>query len=310
MVLQTETHEEWKCDLVTSKLTCLFHCTMSLPLSDADIEDNIESDVVRSRYHCLRDNAAQTDAASSATPTTPHTISDSKTTLINGVAFGANDIAGCGDVISETANQRTSKSDSELCTQTTTSGAKKSDSSLDLDSLTTSISSMGISNDTTATLKSASNEDDVTGAYSNSNVNGYIDDVITEPQTQNEAAASAAAATTTKSIANQTTPSAYQETSDHAPTAAILPKPVVKSKWEVRHELCVKATSTLVPRYQPVGHECSVLSCINQFTAMELLTGNNKFGCEKCTLRKHGRQQGKDGEFGASHTHTHTHTHT
>ena len=35
---------------------------------------------------------------------------------------------------------------------------------------------------------------------------------------------------------------------------------------------------------------CSVESCLNQFTAKELLSGNNKFGCTNCTKKKHGKQ--------------------
>ncbi len=60
-----------------------------------------------------------------------------------------------------------------------------------------------------------------------------------------------------------------------------------KSKSEHCLETKLKATNTLVSRYQASGHECSLLSCLNQFTSMELLTGNNKFGCEKCTNIKH-----------------------
>lgn len=35
---------------------------------------------------------------------------------------------------------------------------------------------------------------------------------------------------------------------------------------------------------EPNG-ECTLLSCLNQFTAKELMTGNNKWGCEACTKR-------------------------
>lgn len=36
--------------------------------------------------------------------------------------------------------------------------------------------------------------------------------------------------------------------------------------------------------------ECTIHSCLNQFTARELMTGNNKVGCEACTKRvNHGR---------------------
>ena len=37
------------------------------------------------------------------------------------------------------------------------------------------------------------------------------------------------------------------------------------------------------PRYKSRACECSVYSCLTQFTAPELLTGNNKWACERCT---------------------------
>lgn len=43
---------------------------------------------------------------------------------------------------------------------------------------------------------------------------------------------------------------------------------------------------------EPNG-ECTLLSCLNQFTAKELMTGNNKWGCEACTKRVN---QGKPGK--------------
>lgn len=42
-------------------------------------------------------------------------------------------------------------------------------------------------------------------------------------------------------------------------------------------------TNTITSRYQCVEGECSVQSCLNQFTACELLTGNNKVLCDVCT---------------------------
>nr|XP_012543958.2 ubiquitin carboxyl-terminal hydrolase 16 isoform X1 [Bombyx mori]XP_037874518.1 ubiquitin carboxyl-terminal hydrolase 16 isoform X1 [Bombyx mori] len=43
------------------------------------------------------------------------------------------------------------------------------------------------------------------------------------------------------------------------------------------------------PRYVCDEDECSVHSCLAQFTALELLTGNNKVGCELCTERVNGK---------------------
>lgn len=50
--------------------------------------------------------------------------------------------------------------------------------------------------------------------------------------------------------------------------------------------------SPLSPRYLCDEDECSIQSCLSQFTALELLTGNNKVGCETCTERING----KDGK--------------
>lgn len=47
--------------------------------------------------------------------------------------------------------------------------------------------------------------------------------------------------------------------------------------------------ATLAPREYTTTGVCSVQSCLNQFTAQELLTVNNKVGCEACTERKHGK---------------------
>ncbi|XP_013789773.2 ubiquitin carboxyl-terminal hydrolase 16-like isoform X1 [Limulus polyphemus] len=55
---------------------------------------------------------------------------------------------------------------------------------------------------------------------------------------------------------------------------------------KIKQEWITKSLTTLAPRYHPASHECSVMSCLNQFTAPELLTGNNKFGCDNCTRLK------------------------
>lgn len=47
-------------------------------------------------------------------------------------------------------------------------------------------------------------------------------------------------------------------------------------------------TLSLAPRYKCEDGECSVQSCMNQFTACELMTGSNKVACELCTKRHGG----------------------
>ena len=233
---------------------------------------------MKNRYTNLNGTESHGADANFESNTLPR-ISGSKMTLVSGVAFTGNGVA------LETMN-RMSKSDSELCSQVS-SGAKNSDSFVDVDSLTTSISSMGISNDT-STLRSVSSED-IVGKQKDM-VNGFVDDIDhhgatgAQNDTQNKAAENKEESNSSKIQASSL---------KHENDATVLPRQV-KSRSEIRYEMKVKATNTLVPRYQPNGHECSVLSCVNQFTAMELLTGNNKFGCEKCTFRKHGRQN-KEG---------------
>lgn len=46
---------------------------------------------------------------------------------------------------------------------------------------------------------------------------------------------------------------------------------------------CIDDAST---RYPTKEGECSIQSCLNQFTALELMTGSNKVGCEACTKRE------------------------
>ena len=48
-------------------------------------------------------------------------------------------------------------------------------------------------------------------------------------------------------------------------------------------------STTLAPRYLCADGELSLQSCLNNFTAMELMTGNNKVGCEACTERTNGK---------------------
>ncbi|CAG5136193.1 unnamed protein product, partial [Candidula unifasciata] len=60
----------------------------------------------------------------------------------------------------------------------------------------------------------------------------------------------------------------------------------LKTQQEYMREARNYSMSTMSPRYHPAPKECSILSCLNQFTAAELLTGSNKFGCRECTRRR------------------------
>lgn len=64
-----------------------------------------------------------------------------------------------------------------------------------------------------------------------------------------------------------------------------------KKKKEKRRRLHSHTdwSTTIAPRYQCEDNECSVQSCLNNFTAVELMTGNNKVGCEQCSERINGK---------------------
>lgn len=51
------------------------------------------------------------------------------------------------------------------------------------------------------------------------------------------------------------------------------------------------AFQTLSQSYITTSKECSVQSCLYQFTSMELLMGNNKLLCENCTEKKQKYQK-------------------
>ncbi|CAH2043184.1 unnamed protein product, partial [Iphiclides podalirius] len=83
-----------------------------------------------------------------------------------------------------------------------------------------------------------------------------------------------------------------------AESVPIEPPPMPRPKMnnieaeKSRDFLSLNRQSPLSPRYVCDEDECSIQSCLSQFTALELLTGNNKVGCETCTERING----KDGK--------------
>ncbi|GCC24209.1 hypothetical protein chiPu_0002609 [Chiloscyllium punctatum] len=48
----------------------------------------------------------------------------------------------------------------------------------------------------------------------------------------------------------------------------------------------VAAFQTLSHNYEPQSKECSLQSCLSQFTSVDLLMGNNKLLCERCTEKR------------------------
>ncbi|XP_051781459.1 ubiquitin carboxyl-terminal hydrolase 45 isoform X1 [Erpetoichthys calabaricus] len=61
-------------------------------------------------------------------------------------------------------------------------------------------------------------------------------------------------------------------------------KPVVSQNPQI-------AFQSLSSTYVPCAKECSIQSCLYQFTSVELLMGNNKLLCENCTEKKQKHQK-------------------
>ncbi|XP_023240096.1 ubiquitin carboxyl-terminal hydrolase 45-like [Centruroides sculpturatus] len=76
------------------------------------------------------------------------------------------------------------------------------------------------------------------------------------------------------------------ETQFGSPDSGISNSESERTSNHEQSSLATISSKTLAPRYHPASNECSVLSCLYQFTAPELLMGNNKFGCENCTRLK------------------------
>lgn len=56
-----------------------------------------------------------------------------------------------------------------------------------------------------------------------------------------------------------------------------------KKNKRVRTHSHTDWSTTIAPRYQCQEGECSIQSCLNNFTAVEMMTGSNKVDCEACT---------------------------
>ncbi|XP_061676622.1 LOW QUALITY PROTEIN: ubiquitin carboxyl-terminal hydrolase 45 [Syngnathoides biaculeatus] len=59
-----------------------------------------------------------------------------------------------------------------------------------------------------------------------------------------------------------------------------------KSLENLHHQYRRRAFQALSQSYNPSSKECSIQSCLHQFTSVELLMGNNKLLCESCTERR------------------------
>ena len=72
-----------------------------------------------------------------------------------------------------------------------------------------------------------------------------------------------------------------------------------QQQQQQQHPLPQGAFQALSHSYTPSSKECSVQSCLHQFTSVELLMGNNKLLCESCTERRQKTLR-KSGSAGRS----------
>lgn len=70
-----------------------------------------------------------------------------------------------------------------------------------------------------------------------------------------------------------------------------------QSRENLHHQHHQGAFQALSHSYTPSSKECSIQSCLHQFTSVELLMGNNKLLCESCTERRQ-KQLRKSGSAG------------
>ncbi|KAG4068319.1 hypothetical protein HA402_007839 [Bradysia odoriphaga] len=75
---------------------------------------------------------------------------------------------------------------------------------------------------------------------------------------------------------------------DEVPTQEMEAMKLARTK-RIRTNSALEWSSTIAPRYACEDNECSIQSCLNNFTATELMSGNNKVGCDKCTELFNGK---------------------
>ena len=74
-----------------------------------------------------------------------------------------------------------------------------------------------------------------------------------------------------------------------------------RQRLRLETDWVARSLTSIAPRYHSQSGECSVYSCLTQFTAPELLTGQNKWACEKCNQIQAARaNQNSDSELESS----------
>jgi ubiquitin C-terminal hydrolase len=68
----------------------------------------------------------------------------------------------------------------------------------------------------------------------------------------------------------------------------------------LQNDWVARSLTSIAPRYHSTAGECSVYSCLTQFTAPELLTGNNKWACDRCTKMQFEKKKKSDVRISSS----------
>ena len=69
----------------------------------------------------------------------------------------------------------------------------------------------------------------------------------------------------------------------------------------LQNDWIARSLTSIGPRYHAKSGECSIYSCLTQFTAPELLTGQNKWACDKCTrIHSQEKYSKQSGEYSSS----------
>merc|ERR1719220_3030355 len=75
----------------------------------------------------------------------------------------------------------------------------------------------------------------------------------------------------------------YEQLSDHENICNGVDPESELNQLRLQNDWIARSLTSIGPRYHAKSGECSIYSCLTQFTAPELLTGQNKWACDKCT---------------------------
>lgn len=66
----------------------------------------------------------------------------------------------------------------------------------------------------------------------------------------------------------------------------------------LKQDWIARSLTSIAPRYHSNTGECSIYSSLSQFTAPELLTGSNRWACDRCTQLQHASNQSESEDSG------------